>query len=443
MLPNETVDLLFVDERPTGVQVDSAVDLAVPQTDPGLKGDTASGGGSKPATLETGVVVQVPLFVNEGDRVRVDTRTRRVRLPRLARDAFATPARRSRAARAASLGGMGRRRWSNWPHPRVSSPSRCDQPVAGSPRERRGVVRPPIAGWDSRRAIDDAMRRRPPAPPPPRRVRGRPSGNPPWQGRLFAAVKACGTRRRRQPPLGGGVVGFARLRCRPAPGGAVARTRPGRHPRHPAHRADALSSGDRPGPRVPVTAARPHVARPRRPSPMSRPCARWSGALRGSTLIECRQLNEALARLGRRRGSRRLGRVIATGPAPTPKRARGRRPRPVTRRAVSSHPDVNKPLVVHGRRIVSRLPLAARAAHRRSRRRRLARRRRSHARTTPSARRFWRLRASESSASPGPSGRPASPDAGANSRRWSTVAMTAELPGLGPEPSPRRAFGRR
>ena len=49
--------------------------MAVAQTDPGLKGDTASGGGTKPATLESGVVVQVPLFVNEGDRVRVDTRS--------------------------------------------------------------------------------------------------------------------------------------------------------------------------------------------------------------------------------------------------------------------------------------------------------------------------------------------------------------------------------
>ena len=49
--------------------------MTVSQTDPGLKGDTASGGGTKPATLESGVVVQVPLFVNEGDRVRVDTRT--------------------------------------------------------------------------------------------------------------------------------------------------------------------------------------------------------------------------------------------------------------------------------------------------------------------------------------------------------------------------------
>jgi len=73
--PNDEVDLLLVDERPTGVQVASAVELAVTQADPGLKGDTASGGGTKPATLESGVVIQVPLFVNEGDRVRVDTRS--------------------------------------------------------------------------------------------------------------------------------------------------------------------------------------------------------------------------------------------------------------------------------------------------------------------------------------------------------------------------------
>jgi elongation factor P len=73
--PNDNLDVLFVDERVAGVQVPSAVDLTVTQTDPGLKGDTASGGGSKPATLESGVTIQVPLFVNEGDRVRVDTRT--------------------------------------------------------------------------------------------------------------------------------------------------------------------------------------------------------------------------------------------------------------------------------------------------------------------------------------------------------------------------------
>ena len=75
VLPNDNVELLLVDERPAGVQVASAVDMTVSKTDPGLKGDTASGGGTKPATLESGVIVQVPLFVNEGDRVRVDTRS--------------------------------------------------------------------------------------------------------------------------------------------------------------------------------------------------------------------------------------------------------------------------------------------------------------------------------------------------------------------------------
>ena len=75
VMPNDTVDLLFVDERPAGVQVPSAVEMAVTRTDPGVKGDTASGGGTKPATLESGVTVQVPLFVDEGDRVRVDTRS--------------------------------------------------------------------------------------------------------------------------------------------------------------------------------------------------------------------------------------------------------------------------------------------------------------------------------------------------------------------------------
>ena len=73
--PNDEVDVLFVDERPAEVQVASAVEMAVAKTDPGLKGDTASGGGTKPATLESGVEIEVPLFVNEGDLIRVDTRT--------------------------------------------------------------------------------------------------------------------------------------------------------------------------------------------------------------------------------------------------------------------------------------------------------------------------------------------------------------------------------
>ncbi len=75
VLPNEEVELLYVDEAPQDIQVPSAVEMAVTETEPGLRGDTASGGGDKPATLESGVVVRVPLFVGEGDRVRVDTRT--------------------------------------------------------------------------------------------------------------------------------------------------------------------------------------------------------------------------------------------------------------------------------------------------------------------------------------------------------------------------------
>ena len=75
VLPSEEVDVLYVDEQPTDLQVPSAVEMAVEETEPGVKGDTASGGGDKPAKLESGVTVRVPLFVNEGDRVRVDTRS--------------------------------------------------------------------------------------------------------------------------------------------------------------------------------------------------------------------------------------------------------------------------------------------------------------------------------------------------------------------------------
>jgi elongation factor P len=74
MRDNDEVEVLSIDNSPADIQLPSAVDLEVTQTEPGLKGDTASGGGSKPATVETGAVVMVPLFVNIGDRVRVDTR---------------------------------------------------------------------------------------------------------------------------------------------------------------------------------------------------------------------------------------------------------------------------------------------------------------------------------------------------------------------------------
>ena len=71
---NTEVELLYVDGAPIGIELPNFVDLVVVKTEPGVRGDTASGG-SKPATLETGAVVSVPLFINEGDALRVDTRT--------------------------------------------------------------------------------------------------------------------------------------------------------------------------------------------------------------------------------------------------------------------------------------------------------------------------------------------------------------------------------
>ena len=69
-----TVSVLSADGEVVSVEPPAHVDLGVSETDPGLKGDTATGG-TKPATLETGIVVQVPLFINVGDQVRVDTRS--------------------------------------------------------------------------------------------------------------------------------------------------------------------------------------------------------------------------------------------------------------------------------------------------------------------------------------------------------------------------------
>ena len=75
MKESEEVEVLYIDDSPADVQLPSAIDLAVTETEPGLRGDTASGGGNKPATLETGARIQVPLFINIGDVVRVDTRS--------------------------------------------------------------------------------------------------------------------------------------------------------------------------------------------------------------------------------------------------------------------------------------------------------------------------------------------------------------------------------
>ena len=74
--PSSSLQVLTVDGTPAGVQLPASVELAVTQTEPGVKGDTVSNV-TKPATLETGAVVQVPLFVNVGDRIKVDPRERR------------------------------------------------------------------------------------------------------------------------------------------------------------------------------------------------------------------------------------------------------------------------------------------------------------------------------------------------------------------------------
>jgi elongation factor P len=71
---NTEVGVLDIDGAPVTVDLPNFVELAIARTDPGVRGDTAQGG-TKPATLETGAVIQVPLFLNEGDVVKVDTRT--------------------------------------------------------------------------------------------------------------------------------------------------------------------------------------------------------------------------------------------------------------------------------------------------------------------------------------------------------------------------------
>ena len=71
---NMEIKVLYHKGMPINIEVPMFVELAIARTDPGVRGDTASGG-SKPATLETGAVVKVPLYMNEGDVIKVDTRT--------------------------------------------------------------------------------------------------------------------------------------------------------------------------------------------------------------------------------------------------------------------------------------------------------------------------------------------------------------------------------
>jgi elongation factor P len=66
--------VLLYDDQPIGVELSAAVELVVAQTDPWVRGDTAQGG-TKPARMETGITVQVPLFINTGDMIKVDTRS--------------------------------------------------------------------------------------------------------------------------------------------------------------------------------------------------------------------------------------------------------------------------------------------------------------------------------------------------------------------------------
>ena len=66
---------LVVDDQPLGYEVPSFVELSIVETDPGYKGDTVSGSSQKPAKLETGAMITVPFHINEGDIVKVDTRT--------------------------------------------------------------------------------------------------------------------------------------------------------------------------------------------------------------------------------------------------------------------------------------------------------------------------------------------------------------------------------
>jgi elongation factor P len=75
MKESGSVSVLMRGEQPVAVELPNFVDLKVAETAPGIKGDTVSGG-TKPATLETGAVIQVPLFINIGDVLRVDTRTK-------------------------------------------------------------------------------------------------------------------------------------------------------------------------------------------------------------------------------------------------------------------------------------------------------------------------------------------------------------------------------
>jgi elongation factor P len=74
LIENMDVSILFFNEKPIGINLPFTVDLKVVETEPGVKGDTATGA-TKPAKLQTGATVQVPLFIKEGEKIVIDTRT--------------------------------------------------------------------------------------------------------------------------------------------------------------------------------------------------------------------------------------------------------------------------------------------------------------------------------------------------------------------------------
>ena len=74
LIEQTTVDLVLFQDEPISIEIPLNVDLKIVDTEPGFTGDTATGG-SKPATVETGLVVQVPLFIDIGESIRIDTRT--------------------------------------------------------------------------------------------------------------------------------------------------------------------------------------------------------------------------------------------------------------------------------------------------------------------------------------------------------------------------------
>jgi elongation factor P len=73
--PNSEIEALYIDGEFSDIQLPASVVLEITETEPGVRGDTVSGGGNKPATLETGRTVNVPLFLNTGDVVKIDTRS--------------------------------------------------------------------------------------------------------------------------------------------------------------------------------------------------------------------------------------------------------------------------------------------------------------------------------------------------------------------------------